>query len=172
MTPHEEPQPIAEWDAGVVKNPLENPAHSLLGCPPIIAKYVRFASEKFSWQPNLPSPYFDCIAAESAWYCPAPARLAKCCGQLCSANAMTLPANKNLVLMISADCGTSLRRGFVLEDFWFISGRRPTESGHWSSQLGRLRPGKSGCNSAEDLQSFAMRPNRTARPSIIRTRRH
>jgi hypothetical protein len=168
MTPHEEPQPIAEWDAGVVKNPLGNSAHSLPGCPPIIANYVRFASEKFSWEPNLPSPYSDCIAAESSWHCPAPARIAKCCGQLCSANEMTLQANKNLVLMISADYETSLRKGFVLAIFWLICLRRPIESGHWSSQLGRLRPGTSGCNSAEDLQSFATRANRTAPPSTMK----
>ena len=141
MTPHEEPQPIAEWDAGIVKNPLENSAHSLPGCQPIIAKYVRFASEKFSWQPNLPSPYSDCIAAQSDRYCPASARLAKCCGQLCSANEMTLPANKKLVLMISADCETSLRPRFVLENFWSVSAYSPIESGDWSSLPGRFGEG-------------------------------
>jgi hypothetical protein len=93
MTPHEEPQPTAEWDAGVIKNPLENSAHSLPGCLPIIAKYIRFASEKFSWQQNLPSPYSDCNAAESAPNSLDLARLAKRSGDLCSANAMPPPLN-------------------------------------------------------------------------------
>jgi len=54
---------------------------------------------------------------------------------------MTLPANKKLVLMISADCETSLRPRFVLENFWSVSAYSPIESGDWSSLPGRFGRG-------------------------------
>jgi hypothetical protein len=48
VTPHEELQPVAEWVEGVEKNPLKSDGSLIASCPLIIAKCIRFASEKCS----------------------------------------------------------------------------------------------------------------------------